>query len=280
MSVPAEHEKNRKAWNEATPAHNSHKGDQARFFQDGGSTLYPEETELLGSVDGMHLLHLQCNCGQDSISMAQLGAAVTGVDISDEAVEFASRLALESGIHATFVRSDVVQFCATTDQRFDRVISTYGCIMWLNDLKKWAAGISRVLKPGGRFVLVEYHPAALVFDHEWQASNPYSSNGKAVVDVGVPDYVGMSGAALVPWGFQEGVKDFRGKCETCEYYWSLSDIMNAALNADLTLTQLEEYPFCNGAPLFEDMEEKDGRWYPTSGRPQVPMMFGVVFEKK
>jgi hypothetical protein len=39
------HEENRLSWNEATIAHNSHKGDQAKFFHDGGNKLYREEKE-------------------------------------------------------------------------------------------------------------------------------------------------------------------------------------------------------------------------------------------
>ena len=90
------HEANRLSWNAATVAHNSHKGDQAAFFRKGGSTLFPEEARLLGDVKGLSVLHLQCNAGQDSLSIARLGAEVTGVDISDEAVDFATRLSQQS----------------------------------------------------------------------------------------------------------------------------------------------------------------------------------------
>ena len=34
------HEENRLSWNAATIAHNSHKGDQAKFFREGGNKLY------------------------------------------------------------------------------------------------------------------------------------------------------------------------------------------------------------------------------------------------
>lgn len=101
------HETNRLAWNEATRAHNSHKADQARFLREGGSTLFPEELKLLGDVAGLSLLHLQCNAGQDTLSLARRGASVTGVDISDEAIAFARRLSAESGIPGTFHRADV-----------------------------------------------------------------------------------------------------------------------------------------------------------------------------
>src|SRR5258706_3131863 len=98
------HEENRLSWNEATKAHNSHKGDQAAFFRAGGNKLYEEEKELLGDIHGLSLVHLQCNAGQDTLSLAQMGAKVTGVDISDTAIEFARALSTDSGIPATFHR--------------------------------------------------------------------------------------------------------------------------------------------------------------------------------
>lgn len=58
------HEANRLSWNAATVAHNSHKGDQAAFFRDGGSSLFPEERDLLDDIAGSDLVHLQCNSGQ------------------------------------------------------------------------------------------------------------------------------------------------------------------------------------------------------------------------
>ncbi|MFD6512630.1 hypothetical protein [Rhodococcus sp. NPDC060176] len=64
-------------------------GDQAQFFRNSGSTLFPEELALLGEIDGSSILHLQCNSGQDSWSLAALGANVTGVVLSDSAIDFA-----------------------------------------------------------------------------------------------------------------------------------------------------------------------------------------------
>src|SRR5216683_5023081 len=87
------HEENRLSWNEATIAHNSHKGDQAKFFREGGNKLFAEEKALLGDIKGLRLVHLQCNAGQDTLSLAQMGALVTGVDISDIAIDFARQLA-------------------------------------------------------------------------------------------------------------------------------------------------------------------------------------------
>ena len=97
------HEQNRRSWNAITPVHNAHKRDQSAFFRDGGSTLFPDELELLGDLSGQQLVHLQCNCGQDTLSLAHHAASVTGVDISDAAIAFARELSTQTEIPATFV---------------------------------------------------------------------------------------------------------------------------------------------------------------------------------
>src|SRR5688500_7390031 len=126
------HEDNRLAWNAATLAHNSHKADQATFLREGGSTLFDTELELLGDIAGKSLVHLQCNAGQDSPSLARRGATVTGVDISAEAITCARQLSADSGIPATFVRADVYDWLAAAAQqmaRYDPIFSSYGAII-------------------------------------------------------------------------------------------------------------------------------------------------------
>src|SRR5215470_7843904 len=164
------HEQNRRSWDEATRAHNSHKADQARFYREGGNKLYPEEVELLGDLHGQSVVHLQCNSGQDTLSLRRLGAAkVLGIDISDEAITFARRLSAESGVAASFARADVYDWlgaAATGAERWDVVYCSYGAVIWLSDLAAWARGIAAILERGGRFVTVDYHPVVMMFDEE------------------------------------------------------------------------------------------------------------------
>lgn len=273
------HEENRVSWNLATDAHNSHKRDQAGFLRDGGSTLYPEEVELLGDLRGQSLVHLQCNAGQDTLSIAQLGAAVTGVDISDTAIDFARELSADSGIAATFVRSDVYDWLDTTDERFDVVFSSYGAIIWLSDLKAWAKGIARVLKTGGRFVLVEFHPMFGVFEDGWKVMYDYMGGGHITFG-GVGDYVAMSGEVATPSGYEEGVIEFSNPHPSHEFNWGVADIVTSMLDAGLKLTVLREYPYSNGFKRFEDMRAlPGGRFGAPEGMPQIPMMLGLVAQK-
>lgn len=278
------HDINRRAWNEATKAHNSHKADQVRFLRDGGSTLFPEELELLGDVRGKRLLHLQCNAGQDTLSLAQIGAHVTGVDISDEAIDFARRLSRESGIPATFHRADVYDWLDEAAQRgesFDIVFSSYGFLVWLSDLRAWARGIAAVLAPAGRFVMIEFHPFLAILDDQGHAvAHSYGGGRLWSLDEGIGDYVAWAGAALTPSGYLEGVQNFRNPHPSYEFLWGVGDLVSALLDAGLRLETLREYPYANGFPAFEGtVALPGGRFAPPPDRPVIPMMLGVTARK-
>lgn len=284
MEPVPEHEQNRRSWNAVTPAHNSHKRDQAAWLRAGGSTLYPEESALLGDIAGQRLAHLQCNCGQDSLSLARLGAQVTGVDISDAAIDTARQLSAGSGIPATFERADLFHWFQTAEAAsFDVAFSSYGFIGWLSDLRPWAAGLRRVLRPGGRFVCVEFHPLAFIWDDQWRHAWPYSSHGAVVESGGVSDYVGMSGQALAPSGFDAGVTGFVNPHPTREYAWGVGDILGALLSAGLRIERFDEHAHSNGwkgwepmRALPDDGESGRTRWTVPEGRPEIPLMFGLV----
>lgn len=260
-----------------TPAHNSHKRDQAAFFREGGSTLFPEELELLGDLHGQALAHVQCNCGQDSLSLARRGAKVTGVDISDAAIEFAERLSAETSIEANFVRSDALEWLETASGRFDTVFSSYGCVGWIADLERWARGIERVLVSGGRFVYVEFHPLVWSLSAEGLTADSYFLQGPIEERGGVNDYVGPD---LAPSGFEDGVADFANPEPAVSFQYPLTEIVQSLVDAGLRIETLREYPYSNGCELFEGMRRLPrGRFGLPEGMPEVPLMFGLVARK-
>jgi SAM-dependent methyltransferase len=275
------HEANRLSWNAATQAHNSHKADQAGFLRAGGSTLFPEELELLGDVNGKTLVHLQCNSGQDTLSLARLGARVTGVDISDTAVDFARRLAAETGIEARFEREDVytwMEAAARDGRQWELAFSSYGAVCWISNLQAWARGIAGILAPGGRFVLVEFHPAATMFDEELRLAYPYSSAGEPIVtQTGVGDYVADTGPALAPSGFVESLGEFRNPHRSFDFQWGVYEVAQALIDAGLRIERLREWPYANGWAGFRRMREEPGRRFRVpEGVPGLPLMYGVA----
>lgn len=278
------HEENRQSWNAATEAHNSHKRDQASFFREGGSTLFPEEIDLLGDLTGRTLVHLQCNAGQDSLSLAARGAVVTGVDISDTAIAFARQLSANSGIPATFHRADVYDWLAAAaagSEQFDIVFSSYGAVVWLSELRAWAQGIAQILKPAGRFVLIEFHPVASMFDWEWHLTQSYFGAGQPTsFSHGIGDYVALAGPALAPSGYLEGVQEFVNPYPGHEFQWPVSEVMQALIEAGLEVRSFREYPYTNGAKLWADMRElPGGRMVPPENMPSLPLMYSIVAEK-
>lgn len=277
-------EQNRLSWNAATAAHNSHKVDQAAFFRAGGSKLFPEEIELLGDVRGARVVHLQCNAGQDTLSIAQLGAHVTGVDISDEAIEFARRLSVESGVPGEFHRADVYEWldeAIRAGRQFDVVFYSYGALCWLPDLKHWARGAAAVLRPGGRLVGIEFHPVISMFDERLALKFPYFGAEPIRWEDGVRDYVADSGAVLAPSGYVEGVKDFRNPHACIEFNWSVADRLTAMIEAGLTIDIVREYPYSNGCKFFEgSIVDADRRWHLPPGMPAIPQMLAIVASRR
>lgn len=278
------HEKNRLSWNVATVAHNSHKPDQAGFLRGGGSTLFDEEIALLGEVRGQELLHLLCNSGQDTLGIAALGASVTGVDISDEAIAFARRLSEESGIPGTFERSDVYPWldqAVAAGRKFDTVFASYGALGWLSDLDEWMKRVAAVLKPGGRFVCIEFHPVVMIFDEQGKHTFDYSNPGEPLYwDDGVSDYVGDSDGGLIPSGPSEGTGVFVNPHPCAGFQLGVGDILGAILGAGLQLEEFREYPYSNGWKPYTEMSELPGRrWAVPAGKPGLPLMYGLVARK-
>lgn len=154
---------NRKSWNNRVDAHLASDFYDVNGFLQGKSSLNDIELQLLGDLNGKEVLHLQCHFGQDSLSMARLGAKVTGVDLSDKAIDAARNLAEQTHLAADFICCDLYELPQQLDKQFDVVFSSYGTIGWLPDLDKWAAVISCFLKPGGRLV-PKIHPVVWMFD--------------------------------------------------------------------------------------------------------------------
>lgn len=277
------HQANRASWNAATKQHNTHKGDQAKSLREGGTTLYADDVELLGDLTGKNLLHLQCNSGQDTLSIAKhLNASVTGVDISDEAIDFATQLSADSGIPGTFIRSDIYDFFEQNADQFDVVFASYGTLSWLSDLTAWGSGIAAALKPGGRFVMVEFHPVYNLFESEggeWKLRYDYMGGTHYTFD-GIGDYVAECG--VLGTERDDESPDWQNPHPSHEFTWGIADVVMGLVGAGLHLTFLREYPHTNGFRRFDEMRALPGgevQYTMPADMPTLPLMFGIVAAK-
>ena len=248
---------NLKLWNAWTKVHEASAFYDVEGFRAGATSLFPLELEELGPAvrEGTTLLHLQCHFGLDTLSWARMGAEVVGVDISDEAIALARRLADDVGLsgRAEFICSDVYDADDPLGERlFDIVFVSWGALEWLPDLAPWARLIARRLKPGGLYYMAEIHPFASCYDEvpgERQLRIGYdyfAGPEKPSVDAVEHSYADPQTRLdnLVAWGWEH----------------SMSAIIGSLLDAGLRLEQLHEHPFAP-APFWDWMVQDEQRWW-------------------
>ena len=148
---------------------------------EGRNSLGQPELDALGDVKNKSLLHLQCHFGQDSLSWARLGAKVTGVDFSAKAIQLARSLNNQLRLDARFIQSNVLTLTDILEGQFDIVFTSFGTIIWLDDLTKWAKVIYQFLQEGGTFYIIDFHPILYMYDfsnlqlsyHYFNVTEPY-----------------------------------------------------------------------------------------------------------
>lgn len=201
----------------------------ADFFAGGGSLLREHELEAAGEVRGLRLCHLQCGSGEETLSWANAGAQVTGVDISSKQIDLAIRKAEAAGIPADFLAADVSSRPETlAPQSFDIVYTGGGALVWLPDLDNWAALIHDLLKPSGRLILNEEHP---------QLGNLEVRDGSIAI---VGDYFNREPHRTTGWRHFAGAED--APEPRWEFSWTLGDIVTSVARAGLRIESLQEFP--------------------------------------
>ena len=83
-------------WNERAAAHAASPSYPVQRFADDPaylSSVVQFDRALLGDITGHRGIHLQCHIGTDTVSLARLGAEMTGLDFSDQSLDQAHRIA-------------------------------------------------------------------------------------------------------------------------------------------------------------------------------------------
>lgn len=258
-------EVNRALWNEKTKHHTASDFYDMEGFLAGKSSLMQPELELLGDVKGKSVLHLQCHFGQDSLSMARLGASVTGTDISDTAIEYAKQLNAQLGMDVTFVVSDTYSVPGKVKEQFDIVFTTYGVIGWLPDMQRWADVIAKMLKPGGRLVFVEFHPAVWMFDNAFtHVQHSYFNRGPIIEEL------------------QGTYADRNADIQMKEIGWNhpIADVLQGLLDAGMTLQTFKEYDYSAYDCFNNTIETSPGKWQVKGMEGKLPMMYALSAYKQ
>lgn len=247
---------NRAAWDERAPAHAAAR-DYAfdRFIEDPGflSEVVRFDLPRLGDIRGLRGVHLQCHIGSDTLSLARLGARMTGLDLSGASLEQARSLAERAGPPVEFVQAEVYEAPAVLGTgRFELVFTGIGALCWLPSIRKWASVVAELLTPGGRLFMREGHPTLWTLedgrpDALLVSEYPYFEREEPMIFDEPGTYVETDSEFI----------------HTVTHVWNhgLAEIVTALLDAGMTLTMLVEHDSVPWNALPSQMEQIElGEW--------------------
>jgi SAM-dependent methyltransferase len=226
---------NRANWDDRASAHAAspdYSFDQFVADPDFLSEVVTFDLPRLGEVRGLRGVHLQCHIGTDTVSLARLGANMTGLDFSGASIAEARRLSELSGTRVEFVESNVYDALDVLPAfGFDLVYTGIGALCWLPDVHQWAAVVAALLRPGGRLFIREGHPMMWALDEarsdELTLGYPYFEQVEPLVDEDAGTYVATDTS------FTQNV--------THSWNHGLGEIVTGLLDAGLQLTGLVEH---------------------------------------
>src|SRR5262249_9880779 len=110
---------------------------------------------------GKKLLEIGCGTGTDLLQFARGGAVVTGVDLTPRSIEIAQRRLEIYGQNGQFSQGDAENL-EFADESFD-VVYSFGVIHHTPDTERAVQEIHRVLKRGGKAIVMIYHRSSLYY---------------------------------------------------------------------------------------------------------------------
>jgi ubiquinone/menaquinone biosynthesis C-methylase UbiE len=113
------------------------------------------------SYAGKHVLEIGFGTGTDLLQFARGGAIVTGVDLTPRSIEIARRRFDVCGVAGEFAVGDG-ESLSFPDASFD-VVYSFGVLHHTPDTQRAVHEVHRVLKPGGKAIVMLYHRRSLYY---------------------------------------------------------------------------------------------------------------------
>lgn len=254
-------------WNDRTGIHaKSELYDLASYISDPEriSDVVRFDLPDLGDVSGKSLLHLQCHIGTDTLSLARLGANVTGVDFSPEAIETARQLSADCGTPGRFEIAELYDTPNVIDDQFDVVYTGVGALMWLPDIANWGRVVSAMLKPGGTFFIRDFHPMLWTIDDE-------RDDDELVVKY--PYFETPAIRFESEFTYSDG--DRLRNSVNFEWNHGIGEIVMALIDNGLKLELLREHKFAESQNLPCLVPAEGDHWKLPHGEDRVPLMYSI-----
>ncbi len=261
---------NRANWDDRVAGHiDGYRVD--RYIDDPShmSDIVMFDRERLGDLTGTTALHLQCHIGTDTITLARLGAAVTGIDFAPKAIAAARDIFAKTDTPGRFIVSELYDAPEALDEQFDLVYTGVGALNWLADIDGWAGVVDHFVKPGGRLLITEAHPVAWALDQDREdrllvLDFPYFEGRMQTWD---EDFSYLGDAKLTA-------------TVTHEWNHGLGEIFTALLTRGFIIKTFVEHTVLPWK-MHSWMEESEDGWFrfPADVRDRVPLMYTLVAEK-
>ncbi len=264
-------------WDERAPAHAASPDYGVSEFESDPahlSSVIRFDLPRLGDISGLDGLHLQCHIGTDTLSLARLGARMTGLDFSPASIEQARGLAARTGTDIEYVVSDAYDAVETLGpERFDLVFTGIGALCWLPDIRRWAHVVHDLLRPGGRLFIREGHPVLWSLDYDREDTElvlrfPYFETPDPVVDISEGSYV--------------EVESELANTESHSWNHGLGEIITALLDVGLTITGFEEHQSVPWNPFIGEVviEGDAGEWHLRQNANLLPLTYTLQAERR
>ncbi|EXG81855.1 class I SAM-dependent methyltransferase [Cryptosporangium arvum] len=212
---------NRRAWEAASEKYVREHDEWLAVAADG-SSLHDFERALLRDVlaGAPDVVHLQSGNGTDDVALVNAGAAsVVGVDFSEVAARAAQRRADQLGVACRYVVG-VLPGAPLADAGADLVYTGKGALIWMPDLRAWAADVARLLRPGGHLFVYDEHPAFSVWT--WDEDEPRVRPDRSYFAASHADDTFPANGAV-------------------QFQHTLGETVTAIVSAGLRIRHLEEY---------------------------------------
>ncbi len=257
---------NKSLWNKRTEIHLKSDFYNLDDFLHGKNSLNEIELNLLGNIQNKSILHLQCHFGQDTISLARMGAEVTGVDFSEKAIEAGIELARKTKTNNTeFICCDIYELPNYLNKTFDIVFTSYGTVGWLPDIDKWAKIVSQYLKSGGKFIFAEFHPFVWIFDNNFEKIIYNYSKSDAIIETEQGTYADKNANI----GFQ-----------SVNWNHSLSEVLNSLIDNNIDIKQFKEFDYSPYNCFNNTLEIEKNKFMIKGLEKKIPLVYSISGIKK
>jgi ubiquinone/menaquinone biosynthesis C-methylase UbiE len=215
------HEANQAAWDSFTDwwkEKEDSRGIWMKAHQEPSLVFSPIELPYLEGIKGKKVCILGSGDNEVAFALTGLGGSVTSIDISQRRLDVAAERSRILGLKLSFIQADVINLYMLEDNSFDLAYTGGHMSIWVSDIRKYYSEAVRILRPGGLFLVNEYHPVRRMWidserpepRHRYFNRGPY----KYTSDKGLPTY---------------------------EFHWTVADHIQAVIDAGCRIVKVDEY---------------------------------------